>query len=87
MGYPLFYSKSKSHDFDLGELRLFFFSYFFHVLMTLMRGPQQEEAVAEEKEEKVSHLRVLPALPAAAEEPSTQLQAIGADASKEENGQ
>lgn len=55
--------------------------------MTLMRGPQQEEAVAEEKEEKVSYLRVLPALPAAAEEPSTQLQTIGADASKEENGQ
>lgn len=55
--------------------------------MTLMRGPQQEEAVAEEKEEKVSHLRMLPALPAAAEEPNTQLQAIGADASKDEGGQ
>lgn len=53
-----------------------------------MRGPQQEEPVAEVKEEeKVGHMRVLPALPSAAEEQNTQMQAFGLDITKEEGGQ
>lgn len=57
-------------------------------LLNLMRGPQIEEPVVEVKEEeKHGPLRVLPALPAASEEPSTQMQAFGLDITKEDNGQ
>ncbi|KAK4873043.1 hypothetical protein RN001_015072 [Aquatica leii] len=62
--------------------------YFLQILMSLMRGPQQEEPVVEVKdEEKVGPMKVLAALPAAAEEPNTQMQAFGLDITKEEGGQ
>lgn len=77
-------------------LSTFFFStfnfcicrYFLHVLMSLMRGPQIEEPVVVKEElEKVGHIRVLPALPAASDEQNTQIQAFGVDITKEDNGQ
>lgn len=62
--------------------------YLVHILMSLMRGPQQEEPVVEVKdEEKVGPMRVLPALPAAADDQNTQMQAFGLDITKEEGGQ
>lgn len=57
------------------------------MLMSLMRGPQIEEpVVAPKEEEEKSHIRMLPALPAAPEEPNTQMQAFGLDITKEDNG-
>lgn len=62
--------------------------YLLKMLMSLMRGPQIEEpvVVAKEEEEK-THMRMLPALPAAAEEPNKQMQAFGLDIMKEDNGE
>ncbi|XP_025830516.1 ryanodine receptor [Agrilus planipennis] len=60
--------------------------FFFKILMFLMRGPQTEEQVIEIKEEeKTGPMRVLPALPAASEEPNNQVQAFGLDIAKDEN--
>ncbi|XP_033608233.1 ryanodine receptor isoform X6 [Cryptotermes secundus] len=64
--------------------------YIVGILMSLMRGPQIEEPVAEVKEEeKLGPVRMLPALPATPDEASspTQLQAFGLDITKEDNGQ
>ncbi|KAI4471407.1 ran binding protein 9-related [Holotrichia oblita] len=60
--------------------------YFLGILLNLMRGPQVEETVVAQKEEKI-HLRMLPALPATPDEPNTQIQAFGLDITKEEGGQ
>lgn len=56
------------------------------MLLNLMRGPQVEETVVAQKEEKIP-LRMLPALPATPDEPNTQIQAFGLDITKEEGGQ
>lgn len=61
----------------------FFFRYFLGILLNLMRGPQVEEPVVAQKEEKTP-MRMLPALPATPEEPNTQIQAFGLDITKEE---
>ncbi|XP_046677460.1 LOW QUALITY PROTEIN: ryanodine receptor-like [Homalodisca vitripennis] len=54
------------------------------LLMSLMRGPQVEEVVVEEKEEeRVGPLRVLPALPASSDDSNNQ----GAEGGKDDNGQ
>lgn len=65
------------------------FRYFFGILLTLMRGPQIEEPVVVKEEElvKAGPIRVLPALPAAAEEQSKEVQPFGADVTKEDAGQ
>lgn len=54
-----------------------------------MRGPQIEEPVVVKEEElvKAGPIRVLPALPAAAEEQSKEVQPFGADVTKEDAGQ
>ncbi|KAG8232312.1 hypothetical protein J437_LFUL009411 [Ladona fulva] len=67
------------------------------ILLTLMRGPQQEEPVVEQKEEgKIGPLRMLPALPAPVDDSGgggkegqqqNQMQAFGLDITKEDDGQ
>lgn len=60
----------------------------FGVLMSLMRGPQVEEVVEENKEEeRIGPSRVLPALPPTPEETDSKMQAFGLDITKEDNGQ
>lgn len=51
-----------------------------------MRGPQIEEVVETQEEEKMP-TRALPALPSTPEESDTKLQAFGLDITKEDNGQ
>ncbi|KAL3284793.1 hypothetical protein HHI36_018934 [Cryptolaemus montrouzieri] len=61
--------------------------YFLGILMSLMRGPVIEEPIVEVKEEEKSGpMRMLPALPSA-EEQNSQMQTLGADVVKEDNGQ
>ncbi|XP_046400098.1 ryanodine receptor isoform X3 [Ischnura elegans] len=68
------------------------------VILTLMRGPQPEEPVVEQKEEeRMGPLRVLPALPAPVDDSggtgkesgqtTSQMQAFGLDITKEDDGQ
>lgn len=56
-----------------------------NVLMSLMRGPTEEEVDQPPVEEDPYAMNALPALPS--EETSTTIQAFGLDISKEENGQ
>lgn len=63
------------------------FKYIFGVLLSLMRGPIEEQPIVEVKEEeRVGLTRALPALPSS-EEQNTQMQAFGLDITKEDNGQ
>lgn len=63
-------------------------SYFLGMLMSLMRGPQVEEPVEENKEEeKIGPSRMLPALPPTPEETDSKMQMFGLDITKEDNGQ
>lgn len=63
------------------------FKYIFGILLSLMRGPIEEQPIIEVKEEeKIGLSRALPALPSS-EEQNTQMQAFGLDITKEDNGQ